>query len=262
MRQRVTKVMAEPGQDTLAHLASVLIAENLAKPPERAFPSSEELDEELEVENQEAANSGSSEQGTASAEGDEGVLPRHEGHGPGLARADSSAGAGGSKKFGERHLSILNEFYKENPNPKAKYLRKIAAAAGLTHLQCKAWFQYQRKKKRKHILENQSESLYREIKVLVEDLEKAKSRNVALLTENTELRKNVNQWNAYQDQLKPSQGATSSSAAAFTTAPALCRSRVGTSADSMRALACASSTAQQYSPDRSRAITPSRSSFL
>ena len=42
--------MAEPGQDTLAHLASVLIAENLAKPPERASPSSEELDEELEVE--------------------------------------------------------------------------------------------------------------------------------------------------------------------------------------------------------------------
>jgi len=179
--------MAEPGQDTLAHLASVLIAENLAKPPERASPSSEELDEELEVENQEAANSGSSEQGTASAEGDEGVLPRHEGHGPGLARADSSAGAGGSKKFGERHLSILNEFYKENPNPKAKYLRKIAAAAGLTHLQCKAWFQYQRKKHRKHKLENHSESLYKEIKVLVEELRRTKERVAVLATANANL---------------------------------------------------------------------------
>lgn len=187
MRQRVTKVMAEPGQDTLAHLASVLIAENLAKPPERASPSSEELDEELEVENQEAANSGSSEQGTASAEGDGGELPRHEGHGPGLARADSSAGAGGSKKFGERHLSILNEFYKENPNPKAKYLRKIAAAAGLTHLQCKAWFQYQRKKHRKHKLENHSESLYKEIKVLVEELRRTKERVAVLATANASL---------------------------------------------------------------------------
>ena len=125
-----------------------------------------------------------------------------------------------SKKFSEQHLNILNAYYKENPNPTAKYLRKIAERAGLTHLQCKAWFQYQRKKKRKHILENQSESLYREIKVLVEDLEKAKSRNVALLTENTELRKNVNQWNAYQDQLKPSQGAPSSSAAAAAAAAA------------------------------------------
>lgn len=179
--------MAEPGQDTLAHLASVLIAENLAKPPERASPSSEELDEELEVENQEAANSGSSEQGTASAEGDGGELPRHEGHGPGLARADSSAGAGGSKKFGERHLSILNEFYKENPNPKAKYLRKIAAAAGLTHLQCKAWFQYQRKKHRKHKLENHSESLYKEIKVLVEELRRTKERVAVLATANASL---------------------------------------------------------------------------
>ena len=179
--------MAEPGQDTLAHLASVLIAENLANPPERASPSSEELDGELEVENREAANSGSSEQGTASAEGDEGEVPRHEGHGPGLARADSSAGAGGSKKFGERHLSILNEFYKENPNPKAKYLRKIAAAAGLTHLQCKAWFQYQRKKHRKNKLENHSESLYKEIKVLVEELRRTKERVAVLATANASL---------------------------------------------------------------------------
>ena len=111
-----------------------------------------------------------------------------------------------SKKFSEHHLAILNEFYKENPNPTAKYLRKVAAKSGLTHLQCKAWFQYQRKKKRKNVLEHNSESLYKEIKLLVEDLEKAKERNVVLLTENNALRKNVNEWTSYQDQISGIQG--------------------------------------------------------
>jgi len=125
---------------------------------------------------------------------------------------DNESGGGGdatskqplnitSKKFSEDNLRILSQCYKENPNPSARCLREIAAKSGLTHLQCKAWFQYQRKKKRKHILENQSEKLYREIKVLVEDIEKAKERNVVLLTENNTLRKNVNQWNnVYHEQ--------------------------------------------------------------
>jgi len=96
-----------------------------------------------------------------------------------------------SKKFSDHHLAILKECYGENPNPTAKSLRSIAARAGLTHLQCKAWFQYQRKKRKKNVLENQSESLYKEIKLLVEDLGRAKERNAALLTENKALRRNV-----------------------------------------------------------------------
>lgn len=112
-----------------------------------------------------------------------------------------------SKKFSDENLKILNECYKENTNPTAKCLRAIARKSGLTHLQCKAWFQYQRKKKRKHILENQSETLYKEIKVLVEDIEKAKERNVVLLTENNTLRKNVHQWNSYQEQFSAVQPA-------------------------------------------------------
>lgn len=155
-----------------------------------------------------------------------------------------------SKKFSEENLKILNECYKENANPTAKCLRAIARKSGLTHLQCKAWFQYQRKKKRKHILENQSEKLYKEIKVLVEDIEKAKERNVVLLTENNTLRNNVNQWNSYQEQF-----GVDSTGAKYTTAKPINLVVNGTPAATGSATATATATAAAAAAAVGRATT-------
>lgn len=107
-----------------------------------------------------------------------------------------------SSKFTDEQLRLLGEMYEHNQCPNARTLRELAQAANMTHLQCKAWFQYQRKRRRKFELENETEALESASASILNDIDCAQKKNTRLMRNNEHLRSTVETLHRLTTQLE------------------------------------------------------------
>ncbi|QDZ25125.1 hypothetical protein HOP50_16g76720 [Chloropicon primus] len=107
----------------------------------------------------------------------------------------------GSSKYTHEQLAALEACYERNQAPGSGEVRALAQETGLTQAQCRAWLQYQRKKRKKHVLEHEREVFRVEIKCLNESIYSVKEQNSRLHLENEELRRSFEQMKEYEQEI-------------------------------------------------------------
>ena len=106
-----------------------------------------------------------------------------------------------SSKYTPEQLVALEACYEKNPTPSSQAVKDLAAETGLTQAQCRAWLQYQRKKRKKHLMEHEREVFRIEIKCLNERIGNVKEQNNRLHIENQRLRKAYDSMKQYEKEL-------------------------------------------------------------
>jgi hypothetical protein len=106
-----------------------------------------------------------------------------------------------SSKYTPEQLVALEACYEKNPTPSSQAVKDLAQETGLTQAQCRAWLQYQRKKRRKHLMEHEREVFRIEIKCLHERIGSVKEQNHRLHAENERLRKAYDSIKQYEKEL-------------------------------------------------------------
>ncbi len=119
---------------------------------------------------------------------------------PGQQSAMSLAAAS-SSKYTPEQLGALEACYERNSQPSSQEVKALAGETGLTQAQCRAWLQYQRKKRKKNLMEHEREVFRIEIKCLNERIGAVRDQNDKLQQENVSLRKSFEQLREYEQEL-------------------------------------------------------------
>ena len=117
------------------------------------------------------------------------------------APSTSSLGGVSSSKYTQEQLMALEACYEKNNQPSSQDVKELSVETGLTQAQCRAWLQYQRKKRKKHLMEHEREVFRIEIKCLNQRIGSVKEQNDKLHRENQDLRRSFEQLKEYEQEL-------------------------------------------------------------
>jgi len=105
-------------------------------------------------------------------------------------------------KFSEEQLEMLEYAYRAKKKPGSVAMRELAELAGITFLQCKSWFQYQRKKKKRREEENEANALKAEISLMSEQIREKQAKNDGLQKRNADLHKLADTLQQYTHEVQ------------------------------------------------------------
>eukprot|EP00216_Chloropicon_sp_CCMP2111_P006710 CAMPEP_0198237664 /NCGR_PEP_ID=MMETSP1446-20131203/3454_1 /TAXON_ID=1461542 ORGANISM="Unidentified sp, Strain CCMP2111" /NCGR_SAMPLE_ID=MMETSP1446 /ASSEMBLY_ACC=CAM_ASM_001112 /LENGTH=652 /DNA_ID=CAMNT_0043919873 /DNA_START=266 /DNA_END=2224 /DNA_ORIENTATION=+ len=167
------------------------------EPPQQVKKEKEQ--EEIKQEDQEVGLNGSRDDKELSTFLEDGNQPCSS---PAGSTEDSPPPPNSAGKFTEGQIKLLEDAYQADAAPIAQRLRELANASGMTYLQCKSWFQYQRKKRKKHVIEHQAQALKSEIGSIIKQIEGKQKKNVTLEIQNGDLRKRVEELHNYTQEIQ------------------------------------------------------------